>query len=180
MSESPAGASPRRRLSPVPPMPSARQPELILAELRDEDGAYGFWRILTDITLWCSAGTEDRDQLFSEQDVPALSLPLELQLAESAFRELWNPGDPSRAELAAACAAVWEWAESLGYAEVALQFAEAAARLDPETASRASTAGRLCRRKSERVRGTMWFRRAVRLARRSRKSRPRSISLSHI
>ncbi|MFL6862520.1 MAG: hypothetical protein ACJ8DZ_05920, partial [Allosphingosinicella sp.] len=92
-----------------------------------------------------------------------------ISAAVDMLRAVWGPplvADGRR--LASGCATIWQWAEVEGLAEVALQFGDLAARLEPENAARASTAGRLCRRQGETIRGTMWFRRAARLARRHR------------
>jgi tetratricopeptide (TPR) repeat protein len=146
-------------------MPSVRAPELVLTELSDDKGAFAFWRILTDIASTFGAAPEDRTRLFHETTSPALDLPNELAPVANVFRRMWRQEPHLERELPETCATVWEWAELRGYSELALQFADAAARLEPDSAARCSTAGRLCRRKSERVRGTMWFRRAVRIAR---------------
>jgi len=153
-------------------MPSVRPAELILAEVGDADGAFSLWRILTDLQTWSNAPEELRTGVFHAGASAALELPAGIAAAGPPFARIWSPRDqPAFSELTRACAVVWEWAERQGHTEVALQFAEAAARLDPHSAARASTAGRLCRRKSERIRGTMWFRRAVRLARLSREKK---------
>ncbi|HYW13088.1 MAG TPA: tetratricopeptide repeat protein [Longimicrobium sp.] len=47
----------------------------------------------------------------------------------------------------------------------AVQFAELAARLQPDDSARSFTAGRLCRRNGEHQRAAIWYRRALRLAR---------------
>jgi tetratricopeptide (TPR) repeat protein len=149
-------------------MPSVRAPELALAELSDDNWAFAFWRILTDIASSFGATPEDRTRLFHETTSPALDLPNELSPVGHVIRRMWRQEPHLERELAETCATVWEWAELRGYSELALQFAEAAARMEPNSSARCSTAGRLCRRKSERVRGTMWFRRAVRIARLSK------------
>jgi len=138
-------------------MPAARPSLRVLDEVPDARAAYSFWRILADLEVSTDPETAP---LFAAG--AGLELPPEL---EDAAGVLARRADHAAAEVAAACAAVWEWAEERGWVELALQFAEAAARLEPESSARASTAGRLCRRRSERIRGTLWFRRAARLAR---------------
>ncbi|HSU14136.1 hypothetical protein [Longimicrobium sp.] len=140
-------------------MPAARPSLLVLDEVPEARAAYSFWRILADLEV-ISTPARDDGTPFGGAD--ALELPAELGDAARvlAGRESHVPG-----EVADACAAVWEWAEQRGMPELALQFAEAAARLEPDSSARAATAGRLCRRRSERIRGTLWFRRAARLAR---------------
>lgn len=163
-------------------MPSSRRPELILSEVPDSDGAYALWRILTDLLLWESATSEPRWRLFHGEIFPTEDVPAPIADATRQLSRIWSKAEqPSNAELASASACMWEWAEARGYAELALQLAEAAARFDPQSASRASTAGRLCRRKSERARGTMWFRRAVRLARLSKAKRAEAeFAIAHL
>jgi len=145
-------------------MPSLRPPELILGDLTGgDDEAFALCRILTDLLTWCDSS--DAASLFHRAP-EGLKLPPTLAAYWPAFAGIWCAElGISRQELADACTAVWEWAEVSGFAEVALQFAEAAARLESNSSGRASTCGRHCRRKSERVRGTMWFWLGVRLAR---------------
>ena len=144
-------------------MPLPRDALSVLEEVEDSGWAFSLWRILADLNTWVAfAG---HPHLF-RGEWPRLDVPEPITAAMDAFAAVWGrPFVPDGGRLAAACSTVWEWAESKGLGEVALQFGELAARLDPDSAARASTAGRLCRRQSERVRGTMWFRRASRLAR---------------
>ncbi|HEU0052916.1 MAG TPA: tetratricopeptide repeat protein [Longimicrobium sp.] len=69
--------------------------------------------------------------------------------------------------LADACGTVAEWAEARDMKETAVQYAELAARLQPDSASRAFTAGRLSRRMAETQRAGVWYWRSARLARRA-------------
>ena len=129
---------------------------------------YALWRVISDVLLWCESSPDHRDtlwhvdagQLFTgeEQLPPALT---EL-LQASPFRL------EDSARLSAGCAAISGWAEGRGWPETALQFAETAARLDPTSAARCHTAGRLSRRRGEHQRAITWLRRGIRLARRAR------------
>jgi tetratricopeptide (TPR) repeat protein len=161
------------RYSPIPPVPSLPRSEL--AVLRDHAGPLGllFWQCLSDVLLWCAA--ERRECLFQPRgpahaealayalrDVPELAEPVTELVQVSAVPEL---AVPSR--VADACEGVMRWAEQHAMKETAAQFAEAAARLEPDRSSRCYTAGRTCRQVGDAGRAAMWFRRAERLARRA-------------
>jgi tetratricopeptide (TPR) repeat protein len=68
------------------------------------------------------------------------------------------------AQLVTACSAVAEWAEGYALGEMALQFAEAAAAVDPRSPKLANRAGRACRRAGEFERSAEWYERAAALA----------------
>jgi|GEM_PF-337055 len=175
----------RPRLSPVPPMPSVRRSELMLGEVPNTN-AYGLWRLLTDLSLWESATSESHSELFRDVRLSPLgseTVSPEIGDIVQDISDLIMSRDhqPAKSEVAVRSAALWEWAEVRGFPECALQFAEVAARCDPNSAGRASTAGRLCRRLSERSRGTMWFRRAARLARLSKADRSEAeFAIAHL
>jgi tetratricopeptide (TPR) repeat protein len=156
--------TPRRGFSPIPRMPGLREPLLVLDEVQGETGTL-LWHLLTDLETW-SLGA--RERLFRPgEDAARLveSCPGPIRPSvEVIARIWWTPAAASARELADACAAMWEWAEQNELLEVALQFAERAARLQPTRSDRSSTAGRFCRLRSEPHRGTMWFRRALRIA----------------
>jgi tetratricopeptide (TPR) repeat protein len=161
------------RYSPIPPLPSLPRSEL--AVLRDHGGPLGvlLWQCLSDVLLWCAAtqraglfqprGPAHAEALaYTLRDVPELADPVSELLQVSAMPEL------ALAErVAEACEQVMRWAEQHGMKETAAQYAEAAARLEPERSSRCYTAGRTCRHVGDAGRSAMWFRRAERLARRA-------------
>lgn len=142
-----------------------RPAELVLAEISDPGVAFSFWRILTDLRLWCDAEPAGRPHVFRDQTRFPLTLPPGLEQVAAPLGRLWRREPESASVLASLLQSIWEWAERNRSPELALQCAELAAALDPDSSARSATAGRLCRRCDERVRGTMWFRRAVRLAR---------------
>jgi tetratricopeptide (TPR) repeat protein len=163
------------RHSAIPPMPKDPRRELDL--LRDDTGPLGFmlWRIISDVLLWTGCPPDQRAGLFRDAQegqgeplayatlaAPELREPLGVLLTVSVTPELADAG-----AVAEACARVVEWAEGQGMKETAVQFAEAAARIEPEVSRRAYTAGRLCRRLGDHARSAIWFRRAMRLARRT-------------
>ncbi|MDB4951084.1 MAG: hypothetical protein JWM27_3733 [Gemmatimonadetes bacterium] len=161
------------RYSPVPPVPSLPRHEL--AVLRDHAGPLGllFWQCLSDVLLWAAA--DRREGLFHPRgraqaealaytlrEVPELADPVAGLVQVSAMPELAVP-----ARVADACEQVMRWAEQHGMKETAAQFAEAAARIEPDRSSRCYTAGRTCRHVGDAGRAALWFRRAERLARRA-------------
>ena len=147
-------------------LPEPRPPHLVLDEVGGAAG-YVLWLLLNDCGLWIAAGP--RPELFapggrewSEDEWPA-----ELVDAFSVLRAASAAPELARApDLAAAAASVWEWAEREGHKETALQFAELAARLEPDSSARSATAGRFCRRYGGlHARAAQWYARATRLAR---------------
>lgn len=159
-----ADLTPRKGFSPIPRMPALREPHLVLDEVQGETGLL-LWHLLTDLETW-SQGAGER--LFRPGEDAARLVeggPEPIRAAaEVIARVWWSPEEASADALANACAAIWAWAEQREHLEVALQFAERAARLQPTRSDRSSTAGRFCRLRSEPHRGTMWFRRALRIA----------------
>lgn len=165
------------RHSAIPPIPKDPRRELDL--LRDDTGPLGFllWRIISDVLLWTGCPAEDRAGLFRDAPrdrgeplayatlaAPELREPLQVLLTVSVTPELADAG-----AVAEACGRVVEWAEARDMKETALQFAEAAARIEPEVSRRAYTPGRLCRRLGAHHRSAVWYWRAARLARRAQK-----------
>jgi tetratricopeptide (TPR) repeat protein len=133
------------------------------------------WQLVRDVVLWAQVHPGDRAGLFrplsaaqagrfalAAEEAPELAEPLrELALVVA------TPGRAEAARVAEACERVLVWAEKRGMRETALQFAEAAARVDLDTSLRSKLAGRLCRRVHDHPRATLWYRRAARLARRA-------------
>lgn len=163
------------RFSQVPPAPGWPRPEWrLLAECGPVLGIT-LWQRVRDVVLWAQVAPGDRAGLFhplsdaqtarlalAEAEAPELAEPLrELALMAAA------PGRAEAARVAEACERVLVWAELRGMRETALQFAEAAARVEQDTSLRSKLAGRLCRRVHDHPRATLWYRRAARLARRA-------------
>lgn len=156
-------------------MPTHPRRELEL--LQDHDGPLGFalWRTISDVLLWLGCPPEDRPGLlhppgnvspdttsYAAAEAPEIVPPLRVLRAVSEA--------PQRVEASAvaeACAEMARWAEGNGMTETAAQFAEAAARAEPDASSRAYVAGRLSRRIGDHARSALFFRRAIRLARRA-------------
>lgn len=163
------------RFSQVPPAPGWPRPEWrLLAECGPVLGVT-LWQLVRDVVLWAQVHPADRPGLFrplSAAQAGRLSLAAEEapELAEP-LRELAlvvaTPGRAEAARVAEACERVLVWAEMRGMRETALQFAEAAARVELDTSLRSKLAGRLCRRVHDHPRAALWYRRAARLARRA-------------
>lgn len=166
-----------KRFSAIPPMPTDPRRELDI--LRDHTGPLGFlvWRDISDLLLWARCTPAERKELFrparedrgeqlaySTLAAPELREPLRILQSVSVTPELMDAN-----VVADACGAVVEWAEGQDMKETAVQFAEAAARLQPESSSRAYVSGRLCRRIGDHQRSFQWYWRAARLARRAQK-----------
>jgi tetratricopeptide (TPR) repeat protein len=154
-----------------------RDPRRELDLLRDQTGPLGFllWRIISDLLLWTACPADERGRLFrSSPDRPGEALayaalaapeikePLGVLLTVSATPELADP-----AAVAEAGYAVAMWAEEQGMKETAVQFTEAVARIQPDSSPYAFVSARLCRRLGDHLRSAMWYRRAMRLARRT-------------
>lgn len=145
--------------------------------LGEHGGSLGYilWRTLVDAQLWQGAKPQERRGLFRSPDTRAHAvLALALHDApelEASVRTLFTPSSmpevADQEELATACGAIVEWAEGNGLKETALQYAELGARLQPESAPRAFTAGRLARRLGDAQRAATWYWRSIRLARRA-------------
>ena len=163
------------RFSQVPPAPGWPRPEwLLLAECGPVLGVT-LWQLVRDVVLWAQVPATERAGLFrplsaaradrlarSAAEAPELAEPLrELALLVA------TPGRAEASRVAEACERVLVWAEMRGMRETALQFAEAAARVELDAALRSKLAGRLCRRVHDHPRATLWYRRASRLARRA-------------
>ena len=158
-------------------MPTDPRRELDL--LPEHDGLLGcaLWQAVSDVLLWSQTEPRFRSSVFQttcpESDF-ATSVVSEAPELAVFLRTLHSvvelPELVDATAVADACAGICAWAEAKGLKETALHFAEAAARVDPENASRCHVAGRLCRRKGEYVRASIWLRRAIRLARRARRA----------
>ncbi|HEU0078912.1 MAG TPA: hypothetical protein VFQ76_14760, partial [Longimicrobiaceae bacterium] len=157
MSEQPSRAGTLKRaprFSQVPPAPGWPRPEWrILAECGSTIGV-ALWQLVRDVVLWAQVPPGERAGLFrpfSAAQAMRLSLAADEapELAEP-LRELAlvvaTPGRAEAARVAEACEQVLVWAELRGMRETALQFAEAAARVEMDTSLRSKLAGRLCRR----------------------------------
>jgi len=156
-------------------MPGEREPHWVLDESPNELGLL-FWRVIMDLHVWrWSSGMA----LFASDDLTLWRIlyPWEISAPLRELEMVVLAPESARAdEVAQACESLWMWAETRNLTEAALQFAEIVAFLEPENPERACTCGRICRRREEYQRGTRWFSRASRLARRQNDDRSFSIA----
>lgn len=140
----------------------------MVEERLPREARFVVWRVLADFELWTAERWPD---LFWPRGIGFVRslYPDELGNALKALEAIWiSPHLVDEGRMAGACEEIWLWAEAREHLEIALQFAELAARLEPDRADRASTAGRLARRRGEFARGTVWFARALRQATRDK------------
>lgn len=135
-----------------------------------EELGVAFFQWYRDASLWGLTDPRHRAELFRipRRDIVVPVVPERLHRAATTFRSLVvDPVTVSAQELAAACAVIAEWANSLGYAKTELAFARAAARANDMSTDHAFRAGRAARRNARYEEAQEWFRRAVALARRA-------------
>lgn len=162
-----------KRFSPIPNPPKPNRRELdVLLEHTDSVG-HALWRLLSDLSVWSEVGGQDRAGMFlgksGEQGMilAAAALASEIGPALSILAEIGtSPTRVDPAQLGRACGVIARWAEAREMKMTALQFAEAAARVESDNPRRSYVAGRLCRRTGDHERAKQWLRRARRLARR--------------
>jgi tetratricopeptide (TPR) repeat protein len=159
------------RRSILPPLPWRRTESEVIRDL-DESLGLMLWSAVRAVRMWIATSSERRMELaqtptvamrdryaFSQIQAPELSAAL------GTFASLSStPTVVDAAQLASACAQVATWAESRMLRETALQFAEAAATLEPESATWSLLAARVCRRGGEFERASDWYDRTIRMA----------------
>lgn len=175
-----ASADQRRAFRPSvpPPAPAPSAGFGIPQELTTPLGAV-LWRAVRDVQQCTGTSPEERQRLIrpptvevQERFASALHEAPELATPLATFAELLRaPGSLDVSELAAACHTVYEWADSNGYKQTALHFAEAAAYADPADPGRANFAARTARRVLLKQRAAVWYSRAHRLAVNARNQR---------
>jgi tetratricopeptide (TPR) repeat protein len=158
----------------IPPPPRARHRESsILDELPPALGIV-LWQDARHLRDWAESTWDVRAGLFNP-DPPvhvlakrrdAIACAGELAEALGTLGELRvAPLTTDPGELGEACAAISGWALERGHVQTAIEFAEAAALVVPESASLANLAGRVTRGANEYDRAEIWFRRAIGYAR---------------
>lgn len=156
----------------VPRAPDPRPSLAMLPALRDvgDDFAwavwYAVWRVRDgEEPAGAAAAAERLDRFHAALGcVPQLDEPLRTLAG-------YLRGGETRIEAADALLRISEWALERGSAEPAIQCAEAAAALVPQSSKRALAAGRANRISSEAARATIFYERAMTLARVARKWR---------
>ncbi|HEX5723923.1 MAG TPA: hypothetical protein VFX98_00580, partial [Longimicrobiaceae bacterium] len=127
------------------------------------------WKLLRQVRVWAATPPERRAGLLRAPAPAALAALAEArtgapEIADALDRATAALRDPQGEGLAAALHAVAGWAQGRS-AEAALQYAEAAAVVDPGAAERANYAGRLARDGTDHWRAEVWFERGIGLAR---------------
>jgi tetratricopeptide (TPR) repeat protein len=157
------------RLVPRPPDP---RPSLaVLPALRDagDDFAWAVW-----YAIWRVRGEDDAEAsgpgAWLDRFHAALGCVPELDDALRSVADYLH-GIGARRDAADALLRISDWALERGASEPAIQCAEAAAALVPESARRALAAGRVNRISSEAARAALYYERAMTLARVRRKWR---------
>ncbi len=156
----------------VPRAPDPRPSLAVLPALRDvgDDFAwavwYAVWRVRDgEEPAGATAAAERLDRFQAALGcVPELDEPLEIL-------RIYLQGSGTRADAADALTRIAEWALDHGRGEPAIQCAEAAAALEPDSARKALAAGRANRLSSEAARAAIHYERAMTLARFARKWR---------
>lgn len=171
----------QRRLRTLPPPPEWLREHTFIPEagafgLPDEVG-FALYLALRDLRRWADASPEERPTLMgpaAEEKRRAVAAAAEREgeiagalEAVSALRI--SPEAVTPAQLGDACREIHGWADERGLTQVALLFAEAGARMDPENSTLASAAGRAARRAALPERADLWYERGVALAARYNK-----------
>jgi tetratricopeptide (TPR) repeat protein len=159
------------RIIPAPPLARHREGE-ILAEVQNAAGLV-LWQDVRHLRDWAESAPDVRTKLFNPPSRSVLAKrrdacacageligPLELFASMKS-----NPPNVSASELGVACEHVVEWALSREHTQTAVEFAEAAALVDPTNPRFSVLAGRLTRNMNEFDRAEVWFKRGIGLAR---------------
>lgn len=149
----------------------------ILEDLPNELGAV-MWQCCRSVTLWATTPRRGGEKLFQGKAYNAaiqacLSLGTQGAAAEVvpylvAAMEITGENAAVVGSARAACEWIRDWAERAGHLETALAFAQTIALWeDGGDAASAYHAGRLARRLADHARSELWFREAIRRARRA-------------
>lgn len=165
-----------RRHRPLPPPPPWLREHAVIPASRvaevEEGVLFALVLALRDLAAWVDAPPEGRASRAGPRsaertralaragtEFPPLAEALETISAARAA-----PGSVGPEALAAAGRRIYAWADERGLPEVAVLFAEAAARVDPESPALASDAGRAARHAAMPDRSEVWYERAAGLA----------------
>jgi tetratricopeptide (TPR) repeat protein len=133
------------------------------------------WQVFRDALLWAKrAETPGRLFTFAAAQLRAVelaspSVPEGIRAPLTALSRVLEPTPAdAREELAQACRAISSWADSNNLPQTAISFAQGAALIHTTHAGHAYQVALLCRRAAEYPRAETWYRRALRLAVKSR------------
>jgi tetratricopeptide (TPR) repeat protein len=160
----------RRRRVPLAPLWRRTDYEI----LRDVEESLSLvlWHAVRQVREWVESSPAERAarqreataEVKERHSFASVQAP-ELSAALGTFAVLNRaPRLIDAAQLVAACSAVAEWAAGHSMGATAMQFAEAAAAVDPQSARLANRAGRVCRQAGEFERALVWYERAAALA----------------
>lgn len=172
---------PAQRPRTMPHPPEWRRAELDPLPDAEDALAWTLWLGLRRIRDWADTPPDERAAFFAlavldgrggsdtaraARWASARAEAPELEEALTSLARLWSaPAQVEAVELADACDAVAQWAERRALNETALQFAEAAAALEPKSPKRANLAGRACRIGGAWSRADAWYQRGLGMAR---------------
>ena len=168
----PEGKRPGRpHVIPPPPPPVGWRRELDALKSLGGSVKVVLWRALRRTHLWADTPPERRKGLFNPPSEAMLQASGRVCMREPELIEpvgvftslLRAPHETDGRLIGGACRRVHEWADARGMLAVAVQFAEAAATVQPESAARANDAARLCRRAAYDDRAADWYLRAYKL-----------------
>jgi tetratricopeptide (TPR) repeat protein len=154
----------RRKVPPMPAWDTFLTPTAGLPPA----ASLALWNTSRDVRLWAASAPEARSRLFSgaPADLAPVwtegALPAPVIYGIEELRMLVEGGEPGDSPLA--CRTIVRWAESEGLVDVAADFAEVWAMLQPAAARPAAEAGHLRMQLAEPARAEAWLRRAVGLA----------------
>jgi tetratricopeptide (TPR) repeat protein len=129
------------------------------------------WQALRDAILWARRA-EGPVRLFAftaperrAADLADPAIPDDIRAPLTVLSRVLEPTPAdAREELAHACRAISKWADTNGFPQTAISFAQGAALIHTMHAGHAYQVALLCRRAAEYERAETWYRRALRLA----------------
>src|SRR5215218_8069162 len=148
----------------------------ILSSPLDDDVAVLLWHYARSVRLWATTPDTERIALFTPpsatashwEDTAAELCPEIAPALRTIGAVIRYPDLIQGPRVAAACGEVATWAEGAGCLGVALDFAEAAALIDPLAPRPAADAGHLATRLAAYDRAWVWLTRCVTFARRAK------------
>lgn len=170
----------------IPAAPTWRRTELAILDSLDEALGITLWLAIRRVRVWSEASVSERGTMAAES-LPEIT-PERVRMKQNATTRLGRARDlapeishaldvleelkVNRAiepeVVAEACDQISHWAEMRALHEATMQFAEAAAAVEPRSAKRANLAGRACRIASAWSRADIWYQRGLGMARHPR------------
>lgn len=157
----------------LPPPIQRRRENEILDEIPSELGVQ-LWLDVRHLRAWAESSEDVRARLFNrtppawvaERRKDARAQATALSGALTLFASVLDtPQKVDTTAVAMACAQVVDWALKHEHFQTAIEFAEAAALVDPANPAMANLAGRVTRNAKEFARSEVWFNRGIGYAR---------------